>query len=76
MPDNRLPDEEVEVKISICQKCDGIVTVAVSHLMDKQTMRSFYKDVVNHDLLIKQQPLLDYRKEDADWCKCENKVKK
>lgn len=70
---SRLPDEEVEVKISTCQKCDGIVTVAVSHLMTKQTMRAFYKDVINHDLLIKQQSLLDYRKENADWCKCGTK---
>jgi hypothetical protein len=66
----RLPEEEVVVKISVCQKCNGVVRTSVKHMMDTKSKNSFMKEVMEYNLSVKEQPLLDYRKENADWCKC------
>ena len=66
----RLPEEEVVVKISVCQKCNGVVRTVVKHMMDTKSKNSFMKEVMEYNLSVKEQPLLDYRKENADWCKC------
>ena len=66
----RLPEEEVVVKISVCQKCSGVVRKAVKHMMDTKSKNSFMKEVMEYNLSVKEQLLLDYRKENADWCKC------
>ena len=33
-----LPEEQVKVKISTCQKCDGIVRCAIEHKLNVQTI--------------------------------------
>lgn len=66
----RLPEEEVVVKISVCQKCNGLVRTAVKHMINTKSKNSFMKEVMEYNLSVKEQPLLDYRKENADWCKC------
>lgn len=66
----KLPEEEVIVKISSCQKCDGIVTTAVKHLMTTKTKNIFMKDVLNYNLSVKEKPLLEMRAENANWCEC------
>ena len=70
MNKERLPDEQVNVKISICGKCDGIVRVAVSHMMDRKSKNDFAKEVMECNLSVKEQPLLEYRKANAKWCEC------
>jgi hypothetical protein len=74
MPKTKSPvnllDKEVNVKLSICGKCNGIVRVAVEHMMDKKIKNEFLKEVMEHNLTVKQQPLLEYRKNKQAWCKC------
>jgi hypothetical protein len=67
------PDEEVNVKLSICGKCNGIVRVAVEHMMKTKDRNEFGKEVVDFNLSVKEQPLLEYRKTLAKWCECEHK---
>ena len=66
----RLPEEEVVVKISVCQKCNGVVRAAVKHCMNRKSKNDFAKEVMEYNLSVKEQPLLDYQKENADWCEC------
>ena len=68
-----LPDEEVIVKISLCNICDGIIRTAVKHMMTLKTKNSFAKEVMEHNLSVKEQSLLDYRKANAKWCECNKK---
>lgn len=70
MNKEKLPDEEVNVKLSICGKCNGIVRVAVEHMMDKKSKNEFAKEVMEYNLSVKQQPLLEYRKANAGWYGC------
>ena len=70
MNKEKLPDEEVNVKLSICGKCNGIVRVAVEHKMDRKSKNEFAKEVMEYNLSVKQQPLLEYRKANAEWCGC------
>lgn len=70
MNKEKLPDEEVNVKLSICGKCNGIVRVAVEHMMTTKTKNEFAKEVMQYNLSVKQQPLLEYRKANAKWCGC------
>ena len=70
MTEEKLPDEEVKIKMSLCGTCDGIVRVAVEHMMDGHSKNSFGKEVVEHNLSVKTMPLLDYREENPDWCSC------
>ncbi|MEK6883899.1 MAG: hypothetical protein AABY22_29990 [Nanoarchaeota archaeon] len=66
----KIADKDVEVKLSVCGKCNGIIRVAVLHLMDKKTKADFAKEAMEHNLSVKQQPLIEYRKENAKWCDC------
>lgn len=65
-----LPDEEVVVKMSICNKCNGVVRTAVVHLMTASGKKEFMNEVSKHNLNIKHQPLLEYRKDNPKWCDC------
>jgi len=66
----RLPEEEVVVKISVCNKCNGIVRTAVKHMMDRKSNNDFAKEVMEYNLNVIELPLLEYRNQNADWCKC------
>ena len=67
---DRLPEEKVVVKISVCNKCNGIVRTAVLHMMDRKSKNDFAKEVMEYNLSVKEQPLLEYREQNADWCGC------
>jgi len=67
---NRLPEEKVVVKISVCNKCNGIVRSAVKHMMDRKSIKDFAKEVMEYNLSVKEQPLLEYREQNTDWCEC------
>ena len=66
---NKAP-EELLVKISVCQKCSGIVRTAVKHMMDTKSKNSFMKEVMESNLSVKEQLLIEYKEENADWCEC------
>lgn len=72
MSEDRLPDEEVNVKMSLCGECEGIIRVAVEHMMDTKSKNSFGKEVVKYNLSVKSMPLLEYREKNPDWCSCKN----
>lgn len=65
-----IPDEEVIVKISVCQKCNGAIRTAIKHLMDDESGKSFMEEVMQYNLSVKEQHLLKYRKEKTIWCNC------
>jgi len=65
----KLPEEVVVVKISVCQ-CGGVVRAAVKHTMNTKSKNEFMKEVMDYNLSVKEQPLLDYRKENPFWCEC------
>ena len=67
---NRLPEEKVVVKISVCNKCNGIVRSAVKHMMDRKSIKDFANEVMEYNLSVKEQPLLEYREQNTDWCEC------
>ena len=62
------PEEDVQVKLSLCTKCGGIVRVAVLHSLTTKSKNEFLKEVFDFDLAVKTQSLLDFRREQADWC--------
>lgn len=62
------PEEDVQVKLSLCTKCGGIVRVAVLHSLTTKSKNEFLKEVFDFDLAVKTQSLLDFRKEQAEWC--------
>lgn len=66
----RLPEEEVTVKISTCNKCKGFVRVAVEHMMDTKAKHEFAKEALENNLSIHQEPLLEFRKKDKKFCEC------
>ena len=66
----RLPDEQVVVKLSYCNKCDGVITCAVLHKMDAASKREFMKEVMKYDLSVKYVPLLEFRAGPIKWCDC------
>ncbi len=70
MTTERMPDSEVVVKLSTCQKCDGIITAAVKHMMGAKEKREFAKEVMEHNLKVTEIPLLEYRIDKQKWCKC------
>jgi len=71
MSEIRLPEEEVNVKMSLCGTCEGIIRVAVEHMMDKKTKKEFAMEVMDYNLSVKTMPLLEYRDKTPDWCSCE-----
>ena len=70
MNEEKLPEEKVNVKLSICNKCNGIVRVAVTHMMDRKSKNEFAKEVMKYNLSVKEQPLLEYQKANIKWCIC------
>ncbi len=58
-----LPEEEVKVKISICNECNGIVRTVVKHLLDRESEIDFALEVLEYNLKVKEQPLLEFRRE-------------
>ncbi len=69
-----LPEKEVFVKISKCNKCKGIVRAAVKHMMSKKCITDFAKEVMEHNLSVCEMRLLKYRKYVAKpntWCMCQ-----
>ena len=69
----KITDEKVIVKLSICNKCNGIVRCAVEHMMETKSKNEFAKEVMQYNLTVKSQPLLEYRAENAKWCECDTK---
>lgn len=69
----KIPDEEVNVKLSTCLKCNGVVTASVEHMMDSKTKKEFYKDVEKYNLNVSTIKLLDYRENIPKWCECKTK---
>ncbi len=63
-------DESIIIKISLCQTCTGIVRAAGKDDIGKHAIREFAREVTKHNLLVKEQTLAEYRKENAKWCKC------
>lgn len=47
----RLPEKKVVVKISVCQKCNGVVRAAVKHMMDIKSKNSFMEEVLEYNVL-------------------------
>jgi len=70
----KLPDEQVSIKLSICSDCHGIVRASVEHLMDKKAKSEFLDEVMFYNLSVKQIPLLEYRKKLPDFCQCKPKT--
>ncbi len=68
----KIEDKDVVVKVSSCNECDGVVRTAVKHRMTTKSKNDFMREVMEHNLSIKEQFLLDYRSENAKWCKCKN----
>jgi hypothetical protein len=66
----RLPNNEVNVKLSLCNKCKDIVRAAIEHEMDKASKKDFMKEVLKYNLDVKTIPLLDYRNNKPNWCNC------
>ena len=65
-----LPEEQVKVKISYCQICDGMVRSAIEHKMNTKSKNEFSKEVFKYDLSVKTIPLLEYRNNIPKWCEC------
>lgn len=65
-----IPDEEVVIMISTCQKCSGGVRFCVKHLMNENMVKEFDTEVIKHNLSVKSIPLLEYRTSDVKWCMC------
>lgn len=68
-------ESEVNVKISVCQKCDKHVRVAVEHLMNNESIDEFNKEVFKFNLAVKTISLLEYRKLETGFCNCANNKK-
>jgi len=66
----RLPEEKVQVKMTICQNCNGIFRAAVAHEMNHESKSDFLKEAFNHDLSIWTVSLTEYRSTEMKWCKC------
>ena len=66
----KLPDAEVVLKISACPTCKGIVRVAAKHMLDTKRKNEFLKEVMEYNLVVREQPLLEYREEEPPFCSC------
>lgn len=73
--EEKLPDEKVKIKLSICGKCSGIVRAAVVHQMTVKSRNSFMKEVMQYNLSVKEIPLLEYRENKIPWCSCKQSPK-
>ena len=68
--EGKLSDEKVVVKLSLCGKCNGVVRVAIKHMMNTKSKNEFSKEVMEYNLSVKEMPLLEYREHNPQWCKC------
>ena len=66
----RLAEEKVQVKMSICQNCNRMFRAAVAHEMDYESLSDFLKEAFNHNLSIKTVSLTEYRSAEMKWCSC------
>lgn len=73
MTSEKIPDSDVKVKISSCQKCSGIVRAAVEHAIDEKQKREFFREVMKYDLSVSTISLSEYRSNCANWCGCDKK---
>jgi len=66
----KIPEDLVSIKMSTCNKCGGIVRVAVEHMMDRKSKNEFAKEVFDYDLSVKTISLFEYREKikTAEWC--------
>ena len=65
-----IDEKDVKVKISICQKCNGIIRAAVVHQMCTKSKNDFFIEVMKYDLSVKTVSLLEYREDKSGWCNC------
>jgi hypothetical protein len=70
METERLHDNDVIVKLSICPDCFGIVRCAVKQMMDDESKKEFDDEVALYRLEVKEMPLLEYRAKSPNWCEC------
>lgn len=63
-------EDEIKVKLSICNNCDGVVRAAIENEMTKSSKKDFIKEVLKYSLDIKTITLSKYRKNKPDWCDC------
>lgn len=65
-----LPEEDVIVKVSTCQKCSGDVTIATKHMMNRKSKNEFMKEVMENNLSVSEISLIEFRRVNRDWCSC------
>lgn len=65
-----LSEQDVKVKISTC-KCGGVVRTAISHLMDKKSVKEFADEAFKYNLSVKEIPLQEYQSSKITWCLCD-----
>lgn len=70
METKQIPAEQAIVKISTCNKCGGIVRIAMKHMLDTKRKNEFAKEVLKYNLSVKEQLLSEYRKANTEFCKC------
>lgn len=67
----KLADDQIILKMSICGKCKNMVRVAGVHDMTKESTKEFLNEVLVYNLSVKEMSLIDYRKENPDFCECD-----
>ena len=73
-----IAEEDVKVRMAMCQQCNNAVLVAIVHSIDKETNRDFAK-LVSEGCDIKTISLLEYREQNIQlYCDsdCSFKTKK
>lgn len=65
-----MKDEDVKIKISQCQTCNGNVRVAVLHMMTEETKVDFKNEAFKNNLAIKEVPLKEYKRTKYTHCLC------
>lgn len=76
MPTDRLPDEEVKVKLATCGDCGNPVMVSVLHTMSKESYKEL-SDCVKAGCNVMTMPLLSFKSMAiSDWCDTKCKTKK
>lgn len=71
MKSDRVPEEDVKIKMSICPACGLTVRCAVLHMMDVSSKRIFANEALKANLTIKEASLFEFREKWADdMCSC------
>ena len=60
--------EDVKIKTSNCQLCDGIIKAVVEEKMTTKMRNEFMKEVMEFNLKVNTIPLSVYQ--ETSWCKC------